>query len=503
MNKTLKNILYVFTAISISKFVGAFTSFLIPKILDPANYGIWVTLLLIVSYAPIIAFGTVEALMRQYPYFIGKGELTKAKEIESSVFSSIILSALLLILAGFSFLYFLKIESIEKFLPQIRMMILASAMGLFSAFFSHRFAAHQSFKAFGIIDSTRAVLTLLIVVSCSWFWGLKGTVYGFAITEFIMCFLTAILSFRICGGVGVNFNRDLIWNAIRIGLPISLVWWVITLESSVDRAVSSWLLGKNSTGYYGLGLSIVTIIILIPRAINRVFFPKINEGIGKNLDFKALSSLVIQPGRIFSIFLPIIVSTLILIVPLIYQFIFPKYLKGLVSAEILIAGSFFLCLVGNGVNYLIAKNRQNILLIYAFICLAINFCTAIIMAKLGFGIAGIAASTSISSMILATLIWNLVFSDLGYCFRERLREIISLYSPLLLSMILILLLKYTIFMVPVTIIPTGIVYTLSVIIFLTLYSIIVLSISPYSVWTREMYNFIRISVNSKNKASLS
>lgn len=501
MNKTLKNILYVFTAISISKFVGAFTSFLIPKILEPANYGVWVTLMLIVSYAPIIAFGTVEALLRQYPYFIGKGELKQAKDVESGVFSSIILSALLLILAGFSFHLFLKIESFENFLPQIRIMVLASAMGLFSAFFYHRFAAHESFKAYGIIDSTRALLTLLIVVSFSWFWGLKGTVYGFAITEFIMCILLAILSFYICGGVGVNFNRDLIWNAVRIGFPISIVWWVMTLESSMDRLVSAWLLGKTSTGYYGLGLSIVSIIILIPRAVNRVFYPKINEGIGKNLDLKALSFLVIQPGRVFSILLPIIIGILILTIPLIYQFIFPKYYNGLISAQILLFGSFFLCLIGSGVNYLIAKNRQRLLLVIVTICLAINFCGAMIMAKLGFGIEGIAASTAIASMLLATFIWYLVFRDLGYCFREGLREIASLYSPFLLSCLLILLLKYTIFVIPVIVIPTVFIYILSAIMFLALYLIFVLSISPYSMWTREMYIFIKVSMNLKTKAS--
>jgi len=90
-------------AASFAKLIGAFTSFLIPRILDPSNFGIWVILLLIISYAPIFALGTVETLLKQLPRYIGEKNPTGAKMVEDSVFSSIMISAATLAVIGFSF----------------------------------------------------------------------------------------------------------------------------------------------------------------------------------------------------------------------------------------------------------------------------------------------------------------------------------------------------------------------------------------------------------------
>ena len=59
MNKTLTNIIYFFVAIVLAKFIGGFTTIFLAKILQPADYGVWMTMLLIVSYSPIVCFGTV------------------------------------------------------------------------------------------------------------------------------------------------------------------------------------------------------------------------------------------------------------------------------------------------------------------------------------------------------------------------------------------------------------------------------------------------------------
>ena len=151
MSSTFKNIVYVFGAASLSKFIGMFTSLIMPKILEPANYGVWVTLLLIISYSPIVALGTVETLLKQFPYYAGKGEPNKAKEVENSVLGSIVLSSIALIIIGFSF-PFLKIEAFQGASRLIYPMVVAASLGLFSAYFQNRFGAHQNFKIFSITD---------------------------------------------------------------------------------------------------------------------------------------------------------------------------------------------------------------------------------------------------------------------------------------------------------------------------------------------------------------
>ena len=97
MNRILSNALRVFSAFSLSKVLGAVTFLVLPKILGPAGYGVWVTLLLIVYYSPIFALGTVEALLREYPYYAGKGDRASARGIEDAVFTSILAASCFLI----------------------------------------------------------------------------------------------------------------------------------------------------------------------------------------------------------------------------------------------------------------------------------------------------------------------------------------------------------------------------------------------------------------------
>jgi O-antigen/teichoic acid export membrane protein len=495
VNKTLKNVIYVFSTISFSKLIGAFTSFSIPRILEPASFGIWITLLLIVSYAPIIALGTVETLLKMLPYHIGKGELLRAKEVEGSVLGSVILSAVGLLILGFSFNIFIKFNPVVHLLPQIRIMIVAASLSLISAFFFHRFAAHQQFKYYGIIELMRAIVTCLLFVSFSLIWGLSGLVLGYLATEFIICISTIMLSVKCCGKIDINFKRKLIWDAVRIGFPITLIWWFLNLQSSVDRVVSASLLGNISTGYYGLGISIISILILIPQSVNRVLYPKISEGLGKKLDRESLSYLIVVPAKTMSILLPLLIGILILILPAIYSYIFPKYLSGLLSAQILLLGLFFISLIGNASNYLIANNKQFSLLVSIAISLVINVLTALIVIKLGLNIGGVAASTSISTVILTTLIWKLVFKNLGYNISEQWRQIRSIYSPFLILIFLFILLSL---LFPNCLNGTSILVALYITFYVTSYILMILFIPPYSTDCRQIYSiFIKAFYSNK------
>jgi O-antigen/teichoic acid export membrane protein len=131
VNRTLTNILYFFVAVVIAKCIGISKTFFLAKILEPSDYGVWITMLLIISYAPIATFGTMDALLKQFPYFIGKGELARAKEVEDDVLGSVVLSAILVLIVGFTFHFFIKSQSVEFLLPILRVMFITSAFSLF------------------------------------------------------------------------------------------------------------------------------------------------------------------------------------------------------------------------------------------------------------------------------------------------------------------------------------------------------------------------------------
>jgi O-antigen/teichoic acid export membrane protein len=489
LSKTGKNILFVFTAFTFSKIVGAFTSFALPKILEPESYGVWVTLLLIISYSPILAFGTVEALLRQYPYYIGKGEDKKAREIERSVAGSIVISAAILLIAGYLLTVVFNLAVIETYLLEIRLIFVTAVICLFSAFLFHRFAAHQVFYTYGIVDSLRAVITLLIVCSFAWIWGLRGAVSGYLVTEIIVCCISAYLSKRYCGSVTADIDSKRIWSAIKIGFPITIIWWVMTLQTSVDRVISAAYLGAIQTGYYGLGISIVSMLLLVPQAMNRVLYPRINMAMGQQSHAFEISKLVIYPVRILSITTPLLIGVLIIMLPLIYNCIFPKYIPGVTAAQILLLSIFFVGLSGNGINYLIANNKQMQLLAQVTICLAVNAITAFLMVRMGYGIEGIAISTCIAAIILASLIWTTVFDKLGYTTVDKWKELLSLCLPIIALIALVGTMKLFLPSLLDSKDEMTIVYAL---ILTTAYAVVIAFVPPLKRSSRELIQFIRV-----------
>ena len=440
MSKALLDIFYVLSSSTLAKCIGACTAFILPILLEPENYGVWITILLIISYAPIASLGTVETLLKQYPYFIGKQEYREARNLENSILSSILVSAIVLSLTGILSYQLILNSSLAPHALLISIMFAAASINMFSSYFYYRITAHQEFKSASLIDSVRALTAIVFLVYFSWLWQLKGTVFGFFFNELLICTISIIIGYKICGDINFNFDYRPMWSAIRIGFPITIAWWILNLQISTDRIVSMTMLGKTETGFYGLGAMMYSTIILIPVAMNRVLYPRISEGIGKKADQKTILNLVLLPVRILSVVIPVFIGISIFLIPSIYYYVFPKYIPGQSSAQILLLGSFAFCLIGNGANYLIASDKQKILVIFALVSLATNILTAIYFVRLEFGIEGIAFSTGLSSFLLTILIWKFVLKDLGFRKIEIWRNMGYLYMPLGFLIALLMLL---------------------------------------------------------------
>jgi O-antigen/teichoic acid export membrane protein len=475
------------------------TSIVIARVLDPSDYGLWMTLLLIVSYSSIASLGTVETLLKQLPYYMGRGDLNRAREVEGAVLGSLFISVFILIFTGGTFHLFVRVESFSSVLPLVYLMIMTASLSLFSAYYYHRFIAHQNFKIVSALETIRSILSIVLLISCSWLWKLTGTVIGFLICELMLLVLSFNLSRSRFGKVKVSFKLNLLWEMVKIGFPITMVFWFFMLQTSIDRIISISMLGKTATGYYGLGVSIVSMVILIPMTVGRVLYPKINEWVGKSVSLTDMSLIVVKPTLGLSIGIPLVLGTMIFVMPALYYQIFPKYIDGLSSAQILILGSFFACTLRNGVNYLVAQNKQFLLLRHVLVALTFNVICNFTFVKLGLNIRGIAIGTSLSSAILSFLIWKSTLNHMGYGVIDLWTEIIKNYGPFLLlfGIIYSLALIY-----PASLTKAGLSSIVFVLIFILVYIGIVTFVPPFRQSTKEIFNLVKMSIKSKKETEV-
>lgn len=430
MKPLVKTIAYFLTAVVLSKCLGVLQSFIMAKTLGPSAFGIWITLLLLVAYAPIGGMGTVETMLKQVPYYRGRQDLQKVHEIEDGVMGSAVISALAVLLMSFLAPIFLNSTSLHVHLPLVIVTLITVAISYFTGYFYYRFAAYENFHAMGIMDFLRAVLSLVLVAGMGWKWGLKGAVVGFLLVEVLICSLTILLNIRCHGRPGLSFKRSILFDAIRIGFPITIVWWVLILQNSIDRLVLGSMLDPLAVGHYGLGVSIAATLAIVPMVVGRVLYPAMNKQLGAS-DPDLMRQLVMAPTVMLGAIFANMQALALVGMPILYTHFLPKYHPGLLAGQILVLGCFFPCMLRNGANYLVASNKQFLFLKYVLACLAATATTDIIAVRIGWGIEGVAVGTSLAAALLYALVWRRVALDMGFRGLCVWTQIGGLYLPLI------------------------------------------------------------------------
>lgn len=486
-NRYLIGISFSLIAAILSKIVGGLSSFFIAKALEPANFGIWLTMTLFVSYSSILSLGTVETLLKQIPFYKGKGELQKASQLEDVIFTAVVMAATVLLVVGFISPIFIEQLQTNSIMPAIMVMVLATSLSFPSAFFYYRFVAHQNFKIMGIIETIRAFLNIFLVVGFSYIWGLIGAACGFCLSEMMVCLVSIMVSRRSHGRVKLDFDFRAMWNSVLIGFPITIFWWIFMLQGSVDRLVSISLLGTVPTGYYGIGLSIVSVMFLLPQSISKVLYPRINEKLGETAHKEDLYHIVILPTRILSLFLSGVIGVAVIFMPFVYHML-PKYVPGLVAGQILLVASVVRLTTVNGVNFLIATNRQNQLVLLVLSSLCVGVIAAYGAVRIGWSIEGLAVSTFISGAFLTLFVWRSVFADMGFSLSRQFIEITKLQVPFF---VLLIILGFGILVVPRFLVQPTIFSMVYALIFAIIYGSVILAVPLTRQWTTDVLILLR------------
>lgn len=442
MSKTLRNISYVAIGTLLAQALASSRSFFLAKLIEPADYGIWTAAQTIISLAPILSLGTVEALMKQVPYYRGKQDLAGVRKVEDSVFATIILAASALALVFLLGGRFLRFDFVQANLLVSQILAVTAAIAFFTGYYYYRCTAHENFRLVGAVDSLRSATNCAGILLFAWRWGLVGAALGYLVSEVINWLVVGFACGRAHGQVHTCFKFSLMADTVRIGFPITLTWWVYALHASVGRLASISFLGNAPTGYFGVASSIAMLFALVPNLIARVFYPKINAQVGASADLFRLRESVVLPTSAITLLLPLVQAAGCFLLPPLFNHFLPKYKDGLTCAQILIFGAFFVAMIRNGANYLIAVDMQMRLLKYVVISVLANVAASMLFIYFGWGINGIAVAGSLASALFASLIWRRVFLRLEYDRKSRLDLYSSFCLPLASTVLAVMVVHF-------------------------------------------------------------
>jgi O-antigen/teichoic acid export membrane protein len=438
----IRNLAFAACAVVLTQVVGSFRSFALARMIGPTDFGVWTALQSIVSLSPIVCLGVMEALLKRVPYFRGRADLDGLRRTEESVLGALALASVVLSCAFLLFPWLIPNNVLNSSLALAQVTAAGAAISLFSAFYSYRCAAYEDFKSVSLIDGLQSVLGCLCILVGALGWGLNGGVIGFLVGECMAWWSSGYLCTRAHGRVKARFRASLMADAVRVGFPITIVWWIYVIHTNVGRLTAISLLDSTATGLYGVASSVAVLFAIVPNTIGRVLYPRINAQIGAKSEVVDLRQTVVTPACSIALILPIAQIVMFYAIPFAYNDLLPKYKTGLICCQILIVGAFFVGLIRNGANYLIAADLQLSMMKYAVGSVMINAGISLCLVYCGLGINGIAIATSSGSALLATLIWKRVFRELNCARNQEISIASGFYLPFGNLVVAIIIVKY-------------------------------------------------------------
>jgi O-antigen/teichoic acid export membrane protein len=389
-----------------------------------------------------IRLGTNEAMLREFPYAVGRGEQQFAQRMEAVVSGFNLLSAVilsLLIMAGF--LLFKSTGAERNHFIWAAFLVIFLANQIY--WFIHlQFQAKRKFNALSKMTFGFAFFSTLLGVLMAYCFGIYGLLAGLALS-----YITMIVS----SGEGRSplpkpaWDTLLVWNLIKIGLPIMLSQALYILLLNVDKLIIWISMQKEDLGIYSIQSYIINIIILFPTVVSMVLYPNLMENLGKNQHANNLQDYLTKTTQILAYVVAPLLGVLFIIIHLPIQWLLPQYVSAVVPSQILISSSFFLVISRMSAVILISVNRKTLLITMTLLAILCGISVDWALIAAGKGIVGVAVGTSISFILYAILTIIASLRCIKVTLKDSIAFALKLFTPYAIVGMLIAL---TLFLVP-------------------------------------------------------
>lgn len=423
------------------------TSLVIRRVLTPTFMGLLSEIMLWNEYSKSHHLGVLNALDREIPYYRGKENFKKIDEVKKTALHFSFCSSLVVMVVLISISLFKIITSEQDFNQGLLLVAFLIIAETISAYYRIILRANNKFMflskfniAFSVVE---AVSTIVLIFA----FGYKGVLLALILTGII----SIIYLIRRSGEtikLGFNFKFSEVKHLLKIGFPLHLYELVRTLFLTIDRLMIIFLLGRTSLGLYSVATLAYNFLTPLPRGVYSVLFPKFYEAYGKTEDIAKVKHYLIKPTMIFAYLFPILIGISYIALPLLVEYILPKYREGLLPAQIFIFSTFFYSLIFMWQFFLIALYKQIKIVQFNLAAVIISVFLNYFFAKiLNMNLSGIAIGTTLSHFLLSAALIGYVFSFYSKDIKEHVVLFLKLYFPIawigIVILILNLLFKYS------------------------------------------------------------
>lgn len=417
---------------------GIITAFATRRILGPVLMGTFTQLMIIFQYSKYHHIGVFSALERELPYYNGKRDSAKVAQLKNIGFSSTTITSLSVAFGITAASFLLKLD--PNMLAGMRLLAVALIIQSVVSFLTVLVKTHHKFTFLSKYNIYTAVLQAALTIYLGLKFGLSGILWVSIIIGLVGVFylMEAKFEFKFI----FPFSLSEVLGLLKIGTPLLMNDIALASLMNMDKFSIIKYFGKTELGYYSIAIMVANYLYLLPNLIYAVLYPRFYESFGKAGDIKKLRHYLETPTTIISYFIAGIIGCMILALPFLVKYILPNYAPGIMPANILLFGMFFMSLQGMSTYLLVVMNKQKQMILLSLFGIALaTFFNHIFIKVLHWDINGVAAA-----MLVTYFIYSATF--IGYAFRYHTKKVshmleffVKIYTPFLWLAVVVYLLS--------------------------------------------------------------
>lgn len=315
--------------------------FLTARATLPAVLGLFNGIGLVKGYAPFLLLGITNGLNRELPYYVGKGDLARVRELAASAQAWAVLLGSLVAVGLFG------VAVWQMMLQQWALAAgwATNAVTVFFLFYGQHYLqvtyrTRGDFARLAMLNVVQSVV-LLAGVALVWWLAFYGLCLRVLLAGAVQMFL--LWHWRPVKVAPAWKVRQLV-HLLKIGLPIFAVGQTYAYWTTLNATLVLHYMGTHGLGLYSLVLMANTTLLLLPMALSQILYPQMAEHFGRTGDIRAVVKLTIRP-MVFSLIAVVpLVGIGWWLLPRLVNLFLPKYTEAIPAAQWSLLGPTVLCL---------------------------------------------------------------------------------------------------------------------------------------------------------------
>ena len=396
----------------ITQFITLVAAVLTRRFLGPSQMGIWSTLQVLVDYSKYTSLGVMSAVTVEIPYAVGKRDQESAENIKNTAFAFVLTSAVafscLILLVAFFIRHRLSPEVTNGLLLVTAIIFLQRINNLLIALL-------RCYKKFEIEAGQMiwsSIVNAVLIAVFAYRFKLYGFIFAMSLSYvFNIAYLLIKFHFKFLW----KCDRVLLRRLTVFGFPLMLLGLMTVGLKSIDRIIIAKMLGFKALGFYSIALMACSFISNFYSAAAVVFLPHYQEKFSEKDNPKDLEKYIFKASTAFSIVMPLFFSAVWIFIPYVISVFLPQFRDGVLAMKLLSLSVFFVALTHPYQDFLVTVKKHVLL----FPILIFSSAAALVLdyyaIRMGYGIDGVAAMTSLVFFINFTVLFFVAsrhFTDL-------------------------------------------------------------------------------------------